>query len=121
MTEAICAYEDLLPGRGVCALVGDEHVAIFRLEDGSVHAVSNIDPFTGASVLSRGLVGTVQSEVGDADWVPYVASPLRKQRFDLRTGICIDDAEVTIACHAVDLVDGLVMIGSSESLVGLAA
>jgi len=121
MTEAICAYEDLLPGRGVCALVGDEHVAIFRLEDGSLHAVSNIDPFSGASVLSRGLVGTVQSSTLDSDWVPYVASPLRKQRFDLRTGVCIDDGEVSITRHAVDLIDGVVVIECTESVTELAA
>lgn len=85
---AVCRLDDLLPGRGVCVLVGDEPVALFRLADGRVHAVGNIDPFTGASVISRGLVGTV---LVDGVEVPFVASPLLKHRFDLRTGTSLDD------------------------------
>ena len=51
--------------------------------DGELHAIDNVDPCSGASVLSRGLVG-------DVDGVATVASPMYKQRFDLRTGRCLD-------------------------------
>jgi NAD(P)H-dependent nitrite reductase small subunit len=79
----VCAIDDLEVERGRAALLGDAQVALFLLVDGSVHAVSNLDPYSGANVISRGIVGTR----GDA---PTVASPLHKQVFDLRTGECLD-------------------------------
>ena len=81
---AVCRYEDLQPERGVAALLGDTQIALFRLFDGSLHAIGNQDPFTGVFVLTRGIVGT-RGEI------PTVASPLHKQVFDLRTGWCLDD------------------------------
>lgn len=107
-----CAVADLVADRGVCALVGDEAVAIFRLSgSGEVVAVGNVDPFSGASVLSRGLVGSVEV---DGEWVVYVASPLRKQRFDLRTGVCLDDASVVLNVFDVAIGDGLVLVRPSS-------
>ncbi len=48
-----CAYDHLIPGRGVGVLLDDgSQVALFRLDDGSVHAVGNVDPFSGAAVMS---------------------------------------------------------------------
>lgn len=99
----VCRVDDLIPGRGVCALVDDRQVAIFLLHDGSLHALDNRDPFSDANVLSRGLTGTA----GDA---PTVASPVYKQRFDLRTGICIDDPTVRVAVHDVRAADGVVSV-----------
>ncbi|THA26563.1 hypothetical protein E4198_19470 [Streptomyces sp. RKND-216] len=32
---------------------------------------------------------------------PFVASPLLKQRFDLATGRCLDDADVSVPVHPV--------------------
>ncbi len=53
-----CAYDRLIPGRGVGVLLDDgTQAALFRLDDGSVCAVGNVDPFSGAPVLSRGIVG----------------------------------------------------------------
>ncbi len=79
----VCGLDDLEVERGRAALVDDLQVALFRLRDGSVRAVDNLDPFTGAQVIARGIVGTR----GDAD---TVASPLHKQVFDLATGECLD-------------------------------
>ena len=79
----ICRYDDLLPERGVAALVRGRQVAVFRTYDGAVYALDNRDPFSGANVLSRGIVGSR----GD---VPTVASPMYKQVFDLRTGACLE-------------------------------
>lgn len=92
--QAVCSYDDLVPERGCAALLGSAQIALFRTFDGSVFAISNQDPFTGAYVLSRGIVGTR----GD---VPTVASPLHKQVFDLRSGACLDDSSVTVATYAV--------------------
>ncbi|MEJ1921177.1 nitrite reductase small subunit NirD [Microbacterium sp. KHB019] len=90
----VCSIRDLEVERGRAALIGSEQVALFLLRDGTVHAVSNHDPYSGAHVISRGIVGTK----GDA---PTVASPMHKQVFDLRTGVCLDtqgkpDARLTV-------------------------
>jgi nitrite reductase (NADH) small subunit len=80
----VCTVDRLTPDRGVAALVGGEQVAVFLLATGELYALDNHDPCSGANVLSRGLVG-------DLDGTPTVASPVYKQRFDLRTGRCVDD------------------------------
>ncbi|ALO93656.1 MULTISPECIES: nitrite reductase small subunit NirD [Streptomyces] len=91
----VCDLSLLLPGRGVAALLPDgRQVALFRDRADRLYAVDNRDPFTGAAVLSRGLTGTHQGR-------PFVASPLLKQRFDLVTGECLDDASVRVAAYEV--------------------
>ena len=60
-----CALADLVPDRGVRALVAGRAVAVFRCSpDDDGLAIDDHDPFTGASVLSRGLVGSV----GERPW-----------------------------------------------------
>jgi len=90
------------------ALLGTTQVSIFRTygADGGdeVLAIGNVDPFSGAAVLSRGIVG-------DRGGVPTVASPVYKQVFDLRTGRCLDDPAVTVPTYPVRVHDGLVEIG----------
>jgi len=101
----VCRLADLLPDRGVAALLDDdEQVALFRTADDTVYALSNVDPFSGAAVLSRGLVG----ELGG---VPVVASPMHKQHFDLRTGSCVDDPAVSVAVFPVRVEDGTILVG----------
>lgn len=99
----VCALDAIVADTGVCALIGGRQVAVFRLRDGSLHAIDNIDPFTGAAVLSRGIVG-------DRGGVPKVSSPLHKQSFDLRTGSCLDDEAVRVSVHAVRVHDGRVQV-----------
>ena len=100
----VCAFEELEPGRGVCAMVGQHQVAVFRMPTTNVlYAVSNHDPFSDAYVLSRGIVGSS----GD---IPKVASPIFKQSFDLRTGECLDDPTVRIATYPVCVVGGRVRV-----------
>ena len=101
----VCRYDDLQPERGVAALIGGEQVAVFRMFDGSLFAIGNQDPFTGAFVLSRGIVGSR----GD---IPTVASPLHKQVFDLRTGACLDDRESCVPVFAVRVRDRQVEVGT---------
>jgi nitrite reductase (NADH) small subunit len=83
---AVCHLAVLEPERGVAVLVNGAAVALFRVGD-QVLGVSNVDPCSGASILSRGLVG--HTDLGDGP-VAYVASPLRKERFDLVTGRGLD-------------------------------
>ena len=55
---AVCRRQDIVPNTGVCALVGGRQVAVFRLDDDSVYALSNHDPFSRAKIfVSRHAVG----------------------------------------------------------------
>lgn len=104
----VCALTELLPGRGVAALLIDgRQVAVFRAGERieEVYGLSNVDPFSGAAVLSRGVVG-------DLGGVPVVASPMHKQHFDLRTGVCVEDASIAVAVFPVRVRDGEVQVGS---------
>ena len=103
----VCRVEDIEVEGGVCALVGGRAIAIFRTHDGNVHAIGNRDPFSKASVLSRGIVGT-------RGGVPFVASPMHKHAFDLRTGQCLDDAAVRVPTYAVQVADGVVLVGPRQ-------
>lgn len=102
---SLCSMDDLIENAGVCALYNDEQLAIFYLPDTEqkVYALNNHDPFSGANVLSRGIIGSL----GDAK---VVASPIYKQHFDLSTGVCVEDAAVQVKTYLVDLVDDQVMI-----------
>jgi nitrite reductase (NADH) small subunit len=102
-----CGYDRLIPCRGVGVLMADgTQVALFRLDDGSLHAVGNIDPFSGAAVMSRGLVG---DRAGRAT----VQTPIKKQAFALDDGTCLDDPEVSLPVYATRVTaDGQVEIGA---------
>ena len=103
----ICAVDDILPSTGVCALVDNRHVAVFRLNtvDGSdqFFAIDNVDPKSGASVLSRGLMGNLGERI-------VVASPLYKNHFDLRTGECVETPEQSVRAHGVRVDAGRVSV-----------
>jgi nitrite reductase (NADH) small subunit len=99
----VCALDAIVPDTGVCGLVAHEQVAVFRLASGAVHAVGNLDPFSGVACLSRGIVGDVAG-------TPVVAAPVYKQRFSLETGRCLDDEAVTLPVFAVRVADDRVEI-----------
>jgi nitrite reductase (NADH) small subunit len=105
MWYPVCAVDALTPDRGVAALVGHRQVAVFRLATGELYAIDHHDPISGANVLARGLVG-------DHDGAPTVASPVYKQRFDLRTGRCLDLDGVAVETWPVREVDGLVEVAA---------
>ncbi|WP_061292631.1 nitrite reductase small subunit NirD [Herbidospora cretacea] len=99
----VCPLPDLLPERGACALVEGEQVAVFRTHDGSLYAIGNRDPFSGAYVLSRGIVGTRNGE-------PTVASPMHKQVFSLTSGVCLDDPGTVIPIFPIRVTMGMVEV-----------
>lgn len=90
----ICPVEALSVDRGAAALLPDgTQIAVFRLEDGSVHAIQQLDPYSGVQLLSRGLVGShvVPGQDGADDrQVTTIASPMYKQVWDLDTGEVVD-------------------------------
>lgn len=103
---AACPYDYLIPNRGVGVLLPDgRQVALFRLDDGSLRAVGNVDPFSGAAVMSRGIVG-------DRGGRPTVQSPIKKQAFALDDGVCLDDPEVSLPVYPTRVTaDGHVQVG----------
>ena len=92
----VCRLEEILPNTGVCALVEGEQVAVFRLDDDRVFALGNRDPFSGANVLSRGIVGDLNGEL-------VVASPVYKQHFSLLTGRCFEDESVSVPVYGASV------------------
>lgn len=110
----VCRLADITPDRGVAALVGPRQVAVFLLSPlpgadeapAEIYAIDNRDPYSGANVLARGLVGSA----GDR---PIVASPIFKQRFDLRDGACLD-GDLPVRTWPVRIVDGCVEVAADE-------
>lgn len=100
---AVCPLEDIVPNSGVCALIGGRQVAVFRISDDRVYALSNHDPFSKANVLSRGIVGDIKGEL-------VVASPVYKQHFSLASGQCIEDEAVKVASFAARVSSGVVEV-----------
>ena len=110
--ERVCLLRDLLVERGAAALVGGVQVALFRLPDDTVRGVQQRDPYSGANVMSRGIVGT-------RGGVPTVAGPMYKQVFDLATGRCLEAAGYVpvqglapdLETWPVEVRDGVVHVG----------
>ncbi len=112
----VCNTDDLQPNSGVCALVEGQQVAIFYMvKENAVYALHNYDPKGKANVLSRGIIGDVKGE-------PVVASPLYKQHFSLKTGVCIEDEQFSVPVYSVRIDNGKVEVqvtttGVSEDLL----
>jgi len=104
----LCSVDQILPGCGVCALADDQQIALFRpYADEQIFALSNIDPFAQASVLSRGIIAEHQGEL-------WVASPLKKQHFRLIDGLCMEDEAYSISAYDVRVRDGNVELNTAS-------
>lgn len=99
----VCSYTFLVPANGVSALVEGQPVAVFRTTDGELFAVGDVDPFCGAGVIARGIVGDRAGE-------PTVASPMLKQVFSLRTGSCLDEPQTVLPTYDVRRREDLVEV-----------
>ena len=100
----VCRLSDIVPNSGVCALVDGQQIAVFRVDDDSLYAIANFDPFSRANVLSRGIVGDVKGEL-------VVASPVYKQHFSLVTGQCVEDPSVSVPVFPARLDGDAVWVG----------
>jgi len=105
----VCRLADLEVRRGVAALVHGQAVAIFRTDDNQVHAVGNHDPYERSSVLARGIVGL-------RDDVPFVAPVALGHAYDLRTGRCLEDEQVSVPVYDVKVVEGVVLVGHRKAV-----
>ena len=103
----VCSVDQLIPERGIAALIGSEPIAVFLLDDGTVHAVGHRDPFSNANVMARGIVGSVGAGESYRD---TVASPMYKHVFDLATGECLTDPSERLPVYRTWIAGGVVYI-----------
>lgn len=102
--QDICSLKSIIPNSGVCALVNDKQIAIFRIgQSEEIYAIDNYDPIGHANVLSRGIVGDIQGEL-------VVASPLYKQHFSLKSGQCLEEEEIKLNTYPARIHQGKVQI-----------
>lgn len=100
----ICALNDITPNTGVGALLHEQQIALFRVgHEQRVYALSNTDPFSGANVMSRGIIGDLQGE-------RVVASPIYKQHFSLATGRCLEDKDQRLLVFPTKVEQGRVYV-----------
>ncbi|WP_288131123.1 nitrite reductase small subunit NirD [Microbulbifer sp.] len=92
----VCKRSDLVANSGVCALVGDQQVALFFIPDQEplLYAIDNWDPIAKAGVIGRGIVAEI-------DEVLTVASPLYKQHYRLTDGQCLEEEDLSLATFPV--------------------
>ena len=103
--RAVCTVDDILPNTGICALINDRHVAVFHVKTDieQLFAIDNYDPNAGASVLSRGLVGSLGERI-------VVASPIYKHHFDLKSGECLESPENSVSAYRVRIENRQVLV-----------
>ena len=101
----LCQQADLIPNSGICVQVQGEQIALFYLpqENPQVYAIGNWDPIGKANVLSRGMIGDLNTRL-------VVASPLYKQHFDLVSGECLEDTNFCVPIYTVAIVADQVLL-----------
>lgn len=99
------ALADIPANAGIPARVGQRQIALFYLPGNGqqVYVLDNLEPGSGANVLSRGIIGDVAGE-------PVVISPLYKKRFRLRDGVCPDDCSLRVNVWPVKVEQGKVWV-----------
>lgn len=98
----VCSTDDLVKNSGVAALIDNVQVALFYIND-EVYALNNYDPIGKANLMSRGMIGDLKGEL-------MVASPLQKQHYSLKTGICMDVEGVSIPTYTAKIEDNQVFV-----------
>ncbi|MBV1932248.1 MAG: nitrite reductase small subunit NirD [Porticoccaceae bacterium] len=110
----ICALGDLPYDAGVAALLNENtsaetQLALFLPTDSDrVYAINNLDPFSDANVLARGIVCSIGDELA-------VASPVHKEHFSLTTGKCFEDDAVAVATYPTKIDQGRVFVHANPA------
>lgn len=84
-------------GEGRAFVVAREQIAIFRLRDGSLRAVSAVCPHKGGPLADGQIDGRV------------VLCPLHLNAFDLRTG-CSPTSDYTLSSYEVQVIDDRIVL-----------
>jgi nitrite reductase (NADH) small subunit len=95
----VCRQSELVEDSGINALIDGQQVALFYVTkpQPKVYAIGNWDPIGKANVLSRGIMCDIDGRI-------TVASPLYKQHFDLTTGQCLEDDNVSVPIYDASIV-----------------
>ena len=102
---AACTVHDVPDNGGVCVKFGEEQIALFKFSRrGEWYASQNLCPHKQQMALSRGMIGSHNSE-------PKVACPFHKKTFSLKTGECLSGDECGIKTYPVKIENDLVYIG----------
>jgi nitrite reductase (NADH) small subunit len=100
--------DDFSINMGSCVKHEDEQIAVFNINHKKWYAVQNRCPHEKVMVLSRGILGDSKRE-------PFVACPLHKRRFSLKTGLYHGYGECErLQTYAVKKRDGKIFIKMKE-------
>ena len=93
---------------GACVRYKDMQVAVFNFaRRNEWYACQNLCPHKMQMVLSRGMIGSQESE-------PKIACPFHKKTFSLKSGECLNAEETSISVFPVKIEDGFVYIGFTK-------
>ena len=106
MTGAAVEYrlgpvDDVPAGEGRAYAAGGEMVAVFRLRDGSLRAVSAVCPHAGGPIAD-----------GQAD-LEVVICPLHQHVFELATG-CSRTGQPSLRVYRVRAEEGQIILGAAS-------
>ena len=100
--------QDFPENGGVCLRYKEMQIAVFNFaRRNEWYACQNLCPHKMQMALSRGMIGSLNSE-------PKVACPFHKKTFSLKTGECLNADECSIHVFPVKVIDGYVHIGIQE-------
>lgn len=86
----VASTGDLPPGSGMTVEVGDKPIAVFNC-DGTFYAIDDACPHQGGPLGEGELEGTT------------VACPWHEWRYDVCTGVNVDDDSCKVATHPVKI------------------
>ena len=97
--------QDFPQDGGACVKYKDLQIAVFNFtRRNEWYACQNMCPHKMQMVLSRGIIGSHNSE-------PKIACPFHKRTFSLKTGECLNMEECAITVYPVRIENGYVHIG----------
>jgi len=101
----VARIQDFPQDGGACVKYKDLQIAVFNFtRRNEWYACQNMCPHKMQMVLSRGIIGSHNSE-------PKIACPFHKRTFSLKTGECLNMEECAITVYPVRIENGYVHIG----------
>ncbi|MCG7428548.1 MULTISPECIES: nitrite reductase (NAD(P)H) small subunit [Dermacoccus] len=108
----VCRSDQVPVERAVAVRAPDGvQIALVRTATGELHAVGHHDPYSGANVMARGLIGTVTVEGQVHD---VIQSPMYKQAFDLATGASTVGDGANLGVWDVVEADGMIVLRNNR-------
>ncbi|GIX43366.1 MAG: 3-phenylpropionate/cinnamic acid dioxygenase ferredoxin subunit [Leptospiraceae bacterium] len=83
-------------------LPNKEQIALFKIQN-KIYAVQNQCPHKKENVLARGIIGNKENII-------YVACPMHKKRFDLKTGKALDHNCGTLKTYPIIIKDDIIYL-----------